>query len=131
MKEGCLFSIQIVILWGINRFGYWLADLWQLPLPGNVLGMLLLFMLLVTKVIKVEWVERGAAFLNKHLTFFFIPIAVGLMMYGELIVKSGLALAAVVFGSSLIGLVITGGVTQTLAKRAEKEVVRNEQHHSI
>ena len=118
----------------INEISYFIVNYFSIPMPGNVLGMMILFLLLITNVIKLSWIEQGAAFLNKHLAFFFVPIAVGLMTYGGLIAESGWSLAAVLFGSSILGLAVTGGITQILAKKAnskEKVESKHERHHII
>lgn len=132
MKDTLVFLSQLAILWAVNQAGYFLADLFSLAVPGNVLGMIILFILLLTKVINVDWIGRGAAFLNKHLAFFFIPIAVGLMSYGGMIAMNGGKLALIVFGSSVIGMLVTGTLTQVLSsKAARKEEAASEQHHTV
>ncbi|HZG72693.1 MAG TPA: CidA/LrgA family protein [Chondromyces sp.] len=134
MRKYALFVLQILGLWLINKAGYWIVDFFHIPLPGNVMGMIILFFLLITRVVKIEWIEHGAGFLNKHLAFFFIPIAVGLMEYGDLILTSGWALATVLFGSSIIGFACTGGLSQLLAKKkiTEEEGEKvHERHHVI
>ncbi|WP_100402726.1 CidA/LrgA family protein [Bacillus sp. FJAT-42315] len=131
MRDGVVFIFQIALLWLINEVSDYITDFLNVPIPGNVFGMIMLFFLLVTGVIRMDWVERGASFLNKHLSFFFVPIAVGLMMYGGLIKASGWMLAVVIFGSSAIGLVITGGVTQALSATSKRKESGHEQHHII
>jgi holin-like protein len=75
---------------------------------------------------RLEYIEKGSAFLNKHLAFFFVPYAVGLMNYGGLIKSHGLQLMLMVAGSTMIGLVITAGSTQYLTR---KEKTSHEQSH--
>ncbi|WP_203362684.1 CidA/LrgA family protein [Bacillus sp. REN10] len=131
MRDGAVFMLQIALLWLINEVSYFITDFFHIPIPGNVFGMMVLFLLLMTNLIPVRWVERGASFLNKHLSFFFVPIAVGLMMYGGLIKASGWELAVVIFGSSIVGLVITGGITQVLSEKSRRKEKGHEQHHVI
>ncbi|WP_338754574.1 CidA/LrgA family protein [Bacillus sp. FJAT-52991] len=131
MRDGVTFILQIALLWLINETSYWVTDFLNIPIPGNVFGMMVLFILLMTNVINIHWIERGASFLNKHLSFFFVPIAVGLMMYGGLIKTSGAVLAVVIFGSSVIGLVITGAVTQVLSEKSKRKEASHEQHHIV
>lgn len=109
--------IQLFFLWLLNEFGYFLVQTFNLPVPGNVLGMVILFVLLLTGVIKLKWVEEAASFLIKHLAFFFIPIAVGLMNFGPLIIQNGISLIIVIVGSAAIGIYVTGYVSQRLASR--------------
>jgi holin-like protein len=127
VKQGLIFIMQIAFLWLINEISYQIVEFFHIPIPGNVLGMVILFILLVTGIVKIRWVEKGASFLNKHLSFFFIPISVGFMSYGNFFVKNGLALVVTLIGSSIIGLLITGLTSQWLGK--EKEGNMNEDRH--
>jgi len=134
MRDSCLFIAQLAFLWLIYQLGQFISKFFHLPVPGNVLGMMILFLLLSLKIVKINWVEKGALFLNKHLAFFFVPIAVGLMTYTPLLKESGLALAVILFGSSIIGMAITGGVSQFLSVKQihkEKGEDAGERHHSF
>ena len=59
--------------------GELVSKLLHLPIPGNIIGMILLFLLLTSNIVKVEKVEPLANFFLDHLAFFFIPASVGLM----------------------------------------------------
>ena len=92
LKKLALITIQLAALLLLGQAGYAFVGALQLPLPGNLVGMLMLFALLTSGVIRLEWVEAGASLLVRHLTFFFIPIAVGLMALGDLFVSQGVAI---------------------------------------
>lgn len=117
MKKTVIILIQLVFLWFLNELGYFLVETFNLPLPGNVLGMVILFVLLMTGVVSLKWVEEASSFLIKHLAFFFIPIAVGLMNFGPLFLQNGISLLIVIVGSAAIGIYVTGAVSQTLADK--------------
>lgn len=117
MKKTIIVISQLVFLWLLNELGYFLVETFHLPIPGNVLGMVLLFVLLLTGVVKLNWVEAASSILIKHLAFFFIPIAVGLMTFGALFLTSGLSLLIVVIGSIVVGMYVTGIVSQSLVKK--------------
>ncbi|WEG12979.1 CidA/LrgA family protein [Pullulanibacillus sp. KACC 23026] len=72
--------IQPLIILIFYLIGWGIKTLFHLPLPGSVMGMLLLFLSLVTGVIKLEWVEKLASFQIKHLTLLFIPPIVSLFL---------------------------------------------------
>jgi len=110
---------QIAGLIAINKFGFFIVEYLGLPVPGNVVGLLILFLLLWTKVIKLEWIEDASDFLVKHLSFFFVSISVGLMTIGSLLAKNGIQLAAILIISAVIGMAISGFAAQGLAKRKE------------
>lgn len=128
MKKFFLLIPQLLGLWLLNEAGYWIVETLRLPLPGNVMGMLLLFILLQTKVIPLRLIEQASGLLIKHLAFFFIPIAVGFMNYGELFMQNSVALLAAIIGSTAIGILITGVISQKLALRKGENANEQQQH---
>lgn len=115
-----LFIGQSFLLWIIYYCSTWSVEFFHLPIPGSVLGMLVLFLLLCAGIIKEEWLSAAAQPLLKHLAFFFIPIAVGLMEWGELFTQKGHLLFLPLVISALVALLITGGIVQILDKPKEK-----------
>jgi holin-like protein len=105
---------QLAVLWGIYLLSDYLAALMDLPVPPNVLGVVILFGLLCLGVIKVEQVEGMADFLLRHLVFFFIPIVAGLMEWGDMFREHGLALAFAIIASSLAALFACLWLTRAL-----------------
>ena len=95
---------QLGVLWGIYLLSDCLASLAALPVPPNVLGVVILFGLLCLGIIKVEQVEGMADFLLRHLVFFFIPIVAGLMEWGAMFREHGAALVFAIVASSLAAL---------------------------
>jgi holin-like protein len=87
------------------------------PLPGNLVGMLLLLALLRVGLVRLEHVEEAAGLLLKHLNLFFIPLAVGLMAWGSLLGTNGVGLGVSLAGSAVVCLVVAGAVGQQLARR--------------
>lgn len=112
---------QIFLLWLIYYVSTWTVEILHLPLPGSVLGMLLLFTLLSAGIIKEQWLSLGANPLLKHLSFFFIPIAVGLMDWGELFTQKGHLLFLPLVISAFVALLTTGGIVQFLTKYLERK----------
>ena len=51
-----------------------------LPIPGSIYGLILMFVLLLAKVIKVEHVKETGEFLIEIMPPMFIPAAVGLIV---------------------------------------------------
>lgn len=117
MRKMIIIVLQLLVLWFLNELGYFLVNTFHLPVPGNVLGMVILFVLLITGGVKLSWIENASSFLIKHLAFFFIPIAVGLMNFGSLFLKNGLSFLIVLIGSIVVGMYVTGVVSQSLVKK--------------
>jgi holin-like protein len=111
----CRFALQIGFLFLIFRAGQWGVGRFHLPVPGNVLGMLVLFVLLSLGLVRETWIQEGATLLTKHLAFFFIPIAVGLMEWWPLFRIEGHWLLLALLVSTLATLLATGGLVQALS----------------
>ena len=62
---------EAIIIFGIYLLGVLIADVTRLPIPGNVIGMVILFLLLCFKVIKVEQISTISNFFLDHLAFIF------------------------------------------------------------
>jgi holin-like protein len=106
-------------------FGILLAALWLgnlaakfLPLPGPLLGMVLLFLFLtVHKGAAAQAVIACGEHFLKHYAFFFIPAGVGLMVNIHELRGSLLGVVASLVLSSLLSLIVTGVTMQILMNR--------------
>ena len=123
---------QLLILLLINQIGFYIVEKTGIPIPGNIIGMMLLFGLLWTKVIPLKWIDKASTVLIKHLAFFFIPISVGIMTLGSILLNVGLELMVVILISTFIGLIFSGFLSQLfIVKKEGEKVGSNRNHHSI
>ena len=93
----------------------------SLPLPGPVIGMVLLLLALASARVR-EPVARCADFLLSHLSLLFVPVAVGVMAYLPLLRQYGLRLLVVLVLSTWIGLAVTALVLRFLPVKSDAEV---------
>jgi holin-like protein len=114
MKKKLQFLGQLALLIAIYLAGNRIVVLVGLPIPGNVVGVALLYLLLNLGLVKLKHVQDAADFLLKHLVFFFIPVTVDLMNWGSVFFRYGLALAAAIVVSTLLTFVATGRLAQWL-----------------
>ena len=70
---------QIVILLAFSFVGEGLSLLIPLPIPGSIYGIVLLFLALETKLVKLSSVKDVSEFLISFMPVMFIPAGVGLM----------------------------------------------------
>lgn len=112
---------QVGLLTGLSWLGSALALRYQWPVPGNVVGLLLLLGLLFTGVVRLEWVEEGADFLVGHLLLFFIPAAVGIVQYTGLLATHGVGLLLIIGASTALVMASTGLAADRLARRRGRE----------
>ena len=70
---------QFLIILGISLIGELLNQLLPLPIPASIYGMVILFLGLMTGIIKLESVKETGTFLIAIMPVMFIPAGVGLM----------------------------------------------------
>ncbi|TQR38461.1 CidA/LrgA family protein [Lysinibacillus sphaericus] len=123
LKRVVRIIVQIGILNIFYYMGVGIVALLHVPLPGSVIGLLLLALSLNFKIIKVEYIQDGAGFLIGVLTLFFIPATVGVIDYPELFSTTGLLIILAVIASTLISIYVTGLLSQMVEKKelAKKE----------
>ncbi|MFB4169062.1 CidA/LrgA family protein [Virgibacillus sp. JSM 102003] len=117
----CKIIIQIAFLYGIYLIGHWIQEALNLFVPGSVIGLIILFILLSTNVVREVWVEKGADFFLKHLTLFFIPATVGIINYFEVFSGKGFLLIVIVLVSTVLVMAGSGLVTQWMMRGKEVE----------
>lgn len=107
-----LLVLQLAVLWACSQAGHALVELLRLPLPGNVVGLLLLFAALHLGVLPLRAVEAAGGLLLRHLSLLFIPYAVGIGEFAPYIAAHGIAMAAVLVLSAGVGFAVTGRVAE-------------------
>ncbi|MCM3757312.1 CidA/LrgA family holin-like protein [Sporosarcina aquimarina] len=112
--------IQIVFLYGFYVAGSWLHDLLHIPLPGSIIGLLLLWGALSTKLLSLKWIETGGHSLLSVLPIFFIPATVAVMNYGHFFAGKGFLLIPITILSTFITMGIASFVSQRIAKQLDK-----------
>jgi putative effector of murein hydrolase LrgA (UPF0299 family) len=93
-----------------------------LPVPGPVIGMLLLFTALVAKPGLAAAVEGTANELLRHLSLLFVPAGVGIVAAAASVSGYWLAIVVAVVVSTLLTLGVTALVLQALTRRGGRDV---------
>jgi len=108
---------------------YFLGEMLSLVLggllPGSVLGMVLLFLALYFKIVKPMNVKDAATIITKNMAVFFIPAAVGIMVYVELFSKSLMIIASAIVVSTVLTLITVALVQENFEKRRNKKINSN------
>ncbi len=94
-----------------------LARLLHLPLPGPVLGLLLLGALLAWAPVRAP-VEAVAQPLLSHLSLLFVPVGVGVISHLDLIAQYGLRMMLALVLSTWAGLLVTAWVLRAMLPAA-------------
>jgi holin-like protein len=118
LRQLSLGALQIFGLWTLNFAGVWVVEKLALPIPGNLVGMVLLYTLLALGIVKLSWFEAAGSFLIRHLAFFFVPITVGLMDAGSLFASRGVGIIFTLAASAAIGVMLAGWISQLLLRKS-------------
>jgi holin-like protein len=107
----------LAILLLAQSAGEAIARLTDAPLPGPVLGMLLLLLALRWPAVRAP-VEAAADTLLAHLSLLFVPVGVGVLVHVDLIAQYGLRMLVVVVLATWIALAVTALVLRALLPKA-------------
>lgn len=110
--------LGLLILLGCQLVGELLVVAVGAPVPGPVVGMLLLVTALLLSGGRVPKALRGVADgLLSHLALLFVPAGVGLMNHFGLLAREWLILAVTLVVSTTITMGVTGWLMSRLARR--------------
>jgi holin-like protein len=87
----------------------------HLPLPGPVLGMVLLLLALRWPLVQ-DSVRPVAEFLLQHLSLLFLPVGVGVMTHVDVLGQYGVRIAITIVLSTWISLTVSALVLRALMR---------------
>ena len=111
---------QIATLLLFVFIGEFLNKVLGFPVPGNITGMVLLLISLLTGFVKLEQVDEVSHFLLKHLAVLFVPAGVGLIAVKSAVAES---LGALVIICVLVTFLVMGStayVVQLLRRKTNE-----------
>lgn len=112
---------ELMIILTFSFIGDVLNLIIPLPIPASIYGMILLFIALSTKLIKLEQVETTAEFLLSIMLIFFVPASVGIMDTFFAYKSSMLPIIIIVIISTIVVMITTGLVSQFVIKLTNKK----------
>ncbi|MBP1917626.1 CidA/LrgA family protein [Youngiibacter multivorans] len=108
---------QLAIILGILLAGEAIRSVTKISIPGTVIGMVILFLGLMTKVIKPDDIGMVTKFLLDHLAFMFVPAGVGLISSLDVVGAAWLPILMIVVISTVLVVGVTGWTVQLLKRR--------------
>lgn len=101
LQQAFIFALIMLLANGIAR-------ILPIPVPASVIGMILLFVGLCTKLIKLEQVESLSNSLSRVITFLFVPSGISLVNSLDIMQHYGLQILFVILVATLALLAATG-----------------------
>lgn len=112
---------QFLIILLISFIGEGLNFLIPAPIPASIYAMVILFVCLCTKIIKLEAVKDTGMFLIEIMPLMFIPAGVGLMKSWGVLKPLIIPVAVITVISLIAVMAVSGRVSQRIIKTQEKK----------
>lgn len=110
--------VGLAILVALDALGSWLVRLTGAPVPGSVIGMLILTILLETGALPIGSVRAPAEFLVRHLALLYVPAGAALIAYWAAVRQDLLAITLAGLASLVAVLVVVGTIVQRFERDA-------------
>lgn len=116
--EGGVMIDGFAVLVTCQLAGEAIVSFTNLPVPGPVIGMLILFISLVIRGSVPIGLSAVAHGLLQHLLLLFVPAGVGVILYMRQITAQWIPIVAVLVVGTQITIAVTGIVTQILVPKS-------------
>jgi len=110
LLRGAQVPVQVLLYVALFVFAEYLVQWLHLPLPANLVGMMILLTLILCRIIPLNWVRAGARWLLAEMLLFFIPAVVAVVNYAQLLLIDGWRIFTVIALSTLMVLGATAWV---------------------
>jgi holin-like protein len=115
-----MFAIFLLIV--LQLLGESIVQLSGLPVPGAIIGLILLYAMLMWRGEISDEMSRTSGFLLQNLGVLFVPAGVGVIAYLPLLATQWWIIALVLFISVCATIAITGLVVTRLSPRSAESV---------
>ncbi|EQC54380.1 MAG: CidA/LrgA family protein [Lactococcus cremoris] len=115
--------LQLLIIFGFSFIGNVISNVFRLPVPGSILGMILLFLALQFKLLEFRHVDEAGSFLINNMTILFLPAGVGIMAKWNLISHFWAQILLIVVGALIINMLILGKLVEWIKVKFEGDYV--------
>ncbi len=111
---------QFTLIFIISYIGEVFSSFIQFPIPGPIIGMLILLILLEGKILKLKSIEEASNFFLSNLSLFFIPSGVKLISTINILQGNLTKILIIMIFSTIITMGVTGRMVQFLINRGDK-----------
>ena len=115
--------LQLLIIFGFSFIGNVISNVFRLPVPGSILGMILLFLALQFKILEFRHVDEAGSFLINNMTILFLPAGVGIMAKWNLISHFWAQILLIVVAALIINMLILGKLVEWIKVKFEGDYV--------
>ena len=121
---------QLFIIVIVSFVGELIHFFVPLPIPASIYGLVILFLLLEFKIIKLEKVKDVSSFLLGIMPIFFVPPCVGFINAFPLMKQYGVQFIVIGIGTTILVMVSTGWVVQLIMNAKERKTKKKEEENA-
>ena len=111
--------VQLMIIFMISLVGEGISSVFHLPIPGSIIGLVLLFLALQFKLLRLRHISMVGNFLLANMTILLLPPAVGIMDKFQVIAPYLLPIILIVLGAIVLNVCVIAVVVQLIKTRFE------------
>ena len=115
--------VQLMYILIFSMLGECLSTAFSLPVPGSIIGLVLLFLALQFKIIRLCHIYDVGQFLLSNMTILFLPAAVGVMDKFDVIAPNLVGIVVITLGAIVLNIATIGLVVQVIKRRYEGDYV--------
>ena len=115
---------EAAIIFGVCLISEGLSALIPVAFPTSVIALLLLGLLLFTRILKPEHIQRLSGFLVANMAFFFLPSCVGVMEHAPIILRQLAPFLLISFLTTPLIYFVTAWSVQLLIRRSKGKEAR-------
>ena len=112
---------QFLIILSISFIGEILKYIVPLPIPASIYGMVIMFICLQTKILKLDDVKSVGKFLIEIMPVMFIPAGVGLLTAWGILKPVCVPIILITVITTVVVMIVTGRVTQAVIRMDRKK----------
>lgn len=116
-----LYLKQSAWIFGFTLLGETLHRLLPLPIPAAVYGLVLLFVALCLKLVKVEQINKVSDFLLTILPILFVSPAVNLLESWGIVAPHVIPIVLLVVSSTILVFAVAGVVSQLFCRKEQDD----------
>ena len=113
--------VQLMIIFMISLVGEGISSVFHLPVPGSIIGLVLLFLALQFKLLRLRHISMVGNFLLANMTILFLTPAVGIMDKFQVIAPYLLPIILIVLGAIVLNVCVIAVVVQLIKTRFEAD----------
>lgn len=112
---------QFLLILMITLIGEIFKYIIPLPIPASIYGMIILFVCLMTGIIRLDAVKETGTFMIEIMPVMFIPAGVGLITSWNILKSMLIPVCIITFLTVITVMIATGRISQRIIRKGQKK----------